>query len=107
MKRLDAEFATGIPEIKLIDALATRNYGGILVVTHMACWPTVGEVLHSALQYQLPLHRQSADRKMVFNGVLTAERTSGTCLLGTFRFTVVRIDARRMSIYPNGATERR
>lgn len=106
MKRLDAEFAAG-PDVKLADELETRNYGGILVVMHIAGWPAAGETLHSALQYQLPLRRQSPDRKMVFNGVLTTERAAGTYLLGTFYFTVARIDARRMSIYPDGSTEKR
>ena len=105
LKRLDMEFAAGSPEITLQDDLNTRHYGGIQVFTWMACWPMPGDVLHCALDYQLPLSRQTPpDRKMIFHGMLTADRGQETYLLGTFRFTVVRLNAQRLSIYPDGAT---
>jgi hypothetical protein len=108
MKRLDTEFAAGVPEMQLQDDLNTRNYGGIVAVTHMVCWPAPGETLHCALEYQLPLAKQAPpDKKMIFHGVLTTERDQVTCLLGTFRFTIVRLNAQRLSIYPDGSTERR
>ena len=107
MKRLDAEFAAGNSAIQLQDDLDTRNYGGIVVVMQMAGWPKAGETLHCALDYQLPLAQQSPDRKMIFQGVLTADGEQETYLLGTFRFTVVRLNAQRLSIYPDGSTERR
>ena len=108
MKRLDTEFATGNLEIQLQDELNTRNYGGIVVVMDMACWPAAGETLHCALDYQLPLAQQTPpDRRVIFQGVLTADREEDTYLLGTFRFTVVRLNAQRLSIYPDGSTERR
>lgn len=105
LKRLDMEFAAGAPGIALQDDLNTRHYGGIQVVTHMACWPIAGDMLRCALDYQLPLARQTPpDRKIIFHGVLTADRGQETYLLGTFRFTVVRLNAQRLSIYPDGAT---
>ena len=108
MKRLDAEFAAGNPEVQLQDDLDTRNYGGIVVVMQMAGWPKAGGTLHSALDYQLPLAQQTPpDRKMIFQGVLTADGEQETYLLGTFRFTVVRLNAQRLSIYPDGSTEQR
>jgi hypothetical protein len=108
MKRLDTEFAAGNPEIQLQDELNTRNYGGIVVVMDMARWPAAGETLHCALDYQLPLATQEPpDRKMIFQGMLTADREQETYLLGTFRFTVVRLNAQRLSTYPDGSTERR
>ncbi len=108
MKRLDIEFAAGSSDIQLQDKLDTRNYGGIVVVMDMIRWPAAGETLHCALDYQLPLATQeSPDRKMIFQGVLTADREQETYLLGTFRFTVVRLNTQRLSIYPDGSTERR
>ena len=44
---------------------------------------------------------------MIFQGVLTADGEQETYLLGTFRFTVVRLNAQRLSVYPDGSTERR
>jgi hypothetical protein len=108
MKRLDGEFAAGAPEVNFSDDLQTRNYGGLGVITHFIRSPALGEILHCALQYQLPLkHQPQQNKKMVFDGVLVAERDADTYLLGTFRFTVVRLNAQRVSIYPNGSTELR
>lgn len=104
MLRLDSEFAA---EVKLDDDVETRIYGGIAVVTHLTRWPVPGEILRCAVQYQLPLRQQPRqDRKMVFDGVLVADQGTETYLLGTFRFTVMRLNAQRLSIYPGGATER-
>jgi hypothetical protein len=107
LKRLDEEFAAR-EAVALQDELATRHYGGILVHLYMAGWPTAGQPLRCAVQYQLPLARQpKPDRKLVCNGVLVAEHEDSAELLGTFAFTVVRMNAARSSIYPEGATERR
>jgi len=108
MKRLDSEFAASGPELKFIDDVKTRIYGGIVVACQMLRWPAPEERLHSALQHQLPLQQQAQqDKKMVFDGVLVADRDAETYLLGTFRFTVMRLNAHRLSIYPDGSTERR
>lgn len=102
MKRLDAEFAAAIePD----DDLESRIYGGIAVASHQIRWPSSGEILRCALEYQLPLSSQQG-RKMVFDGMLLAGGEAGTYLLGTFRFTVMRLNAQRSSIYPDGSKER-
>ena len=107
MKRLDTELAASVPAVEFYDELSTRNYGGIFVVTHMTRWPAPGEILHCALQHQFPLLKQSQqNKKLIFHGALVADRDAETYLLGTFRFTVVRLNAQRVSIYPNGSTER-
>jgi hypothetical protein len=108
MKRLDQEFADAAKEIVFHDDLRTRQYGGIAVTMTLAGWPAQGRVLRCSLLYQLPLLSQpKRDRKMDFHGVLVAQDHEATELLGTFRFTVVRLNGQRQAIYPDGSTERR
>lgn len=106
LKRLDQELAaTG--NYPFYDEVATRIYGGIFVTVHLAQGPEQGQILYCALQHQLPLQNQAPDRKMDFHGVLVSGSADDTLLLGTFRFTVARLNAQRAAIYPDGATQRK
>ena len=108
MKRLDQEFAGAAEDIVFRDDLSTRQYGGISVTMTLAGWPAQDQVLRCSLLYQLPLLGQpKQDRKMHFHGVLVAEDRETTELLGTFRFTIVRLNGQRQAIYPDGSTEQR
>jgi hypothetical protein len=108
MKRLDQELAASGAELKSRDDIQSRSYGGISVTASLGRWPQREWTVRCGLHYQLPLAKQPrADKKMVFQGVWITEKADESYLLGTFRFTVVRLNGQRLSIYPDGSTERR
>jgi hypothetical protein len=103
MKRLDEVFISNANHDLIEDDPETRIYGGIAVNVNVMQWPKPGQPVRCALQYHLPLAQQTTQaRKINFHGTIVFEERDITYLLGTFYFTVVRLNAQRSAIYVNG-----
>lgn len=103
MKRLDEMFVSNVDHSLIQDDPKKRVYGGIAVVFNITHWPKVDQPLRCALHYHLPLAQQvRQERKINFHGAMVFEEQGITYLLGTFQFTVVRLNSHRSAIYVDG-----
>lgn len=103
MKRLDEVFVSNVGPDLIQDDPNQRVYGGIAVVFNVMHWPKIDQPLRCALQYHSPLAQQvNQERKINFHGTMVFEAQGMTYLLGTFQFTVVRLNSQRSAIYVDG-----
>jgi hypothetical protein len=105
-KRLDEEWAATVDATTFQDDPRARRYGGIAVSTTLTCWPRKDWVLRCATESQLPLGRHQPGKILHFQEALVGESGDESYLLGTARFTVVRMSAAGAAVYPDGAKDR-
>ncbi len=84
----------------------TRRYAGIAVTMTLNQWPTAGMRLRCAVDYYRPLQTHpKPSKRLDFQGFLVEQAMdeSTSWLLGTFRFTIVRVNTLGTAIYPDGS----
>ncbi len=102
MKRLDQEFCS-TSGVAALDDIEQRIYAGVAVTTTMLTWPAKETQLLCALHPQRPLAEQPRGKRLEFHGVLVGQSDGETSLLGTCRFTVSRLNGRKVPIYADGS----
>ncbi|NJN46092.1 MAG: hypothetical protein HC808_05975 [Candidatus Competibacteraceae bacterium] len=104
-RRLDEEMVAGLDSGTFQDDPKQRNYGGIKVIATFAGQPEPGCSLYCVPDYQIPLNQQKPSKLLDFQELLVSEVAGQTYLLGTVRFTIVRMSG-GAAVYPNGSKDK-